>query len=108
MPSQTKLPKAGKATRLQAAFKLGSAGGAGRPSAGIFKTQTSLSNNAPNSALVVVGKLGDRCTRMLIDTGSAVSLVCEYVWREATELPVDLLTPPVRPIVAANGGELDL
>ena len=45
---------------------------------------------------------------MLIDTGSAVSLVREDVWREATELPVDLLTPPVRPIVAANGGELDL
>ena len=80
----------------------------GQPSAGIFKTPNSLSNNAPNSALVVVGKLGDRCTRMLIDTGSAVSLVCEDVWKEATELPVDLLTPPVRPIVAANGGELDL
>ena len=76
--------------------------------AGIFKTPKSLSNNAPNSALVVVGKLGDRCTRMLIDTGSAVSLVREDVWKEATELPVDLLTPPVRPIVAANGGELDL
>ena len=45
---------------------------------------------------------------MLIDTGSAVSLVREDVWKEATELPVDLLTPPVRPIVAANGGELDL
>ena len=45
---------------------------------------------------------------MLIDTGSAVSLVREDVWREATELPVDLLTPPARPIVAANGGELDL
>ena len=59
-----------------------------------------------NSALVVVGKSGDRCTR--IDTGSAVSLVCEDVWREATELPVDLLTPPVQPFVAANGGELDL
>ena len=57
---------------------------------------------------MVVGKLGDRCTRMLIDTGSAVSLVHEDVWKEATELPVDLLTPPVRPIVAANGGELDL
>ena len=45
---------------------------------------------------------------MLIDTGSAVSLVREDVWREAIELPVDLLTPPVQPIVAANGGELDL
>ena len=45
---------------------------------------------------------------MLIDTSSAVSLVHEDVWREATELPVDLLTLPVRPIVVANGGELDL
>ena len=84
-----------ESNKIEAAFKLGSASGVGRPSAEIFKTQNSLSDSAPNSALVVVGKLGDRCTRMSIDTGSAVSLVRADVWREATELSVDLLTPPV-------------
>lgn len=45
---------------------------------------------------------------MLIDTGSAVTLVREDVWREATQPVEDDLTVPVRPIVAANGGELEL
>ena len=44
---------------------------------------------------------------MLLDTGSAVYVVGEDVWREATELSVDLLTLPAQPIVAANGGELE-
>ena len=102
-PPETKLPKAEEAARPWAAFKLASAGGAGQPPAGTFKTQASFSETTPNAALVVEGKLGGRCTRMLIDTGSAVSLVREDVWREAAEVPVDHLTQPARPIVAANG-----
>ena len=107
-PPETKLPKAEEAARPWAAFKLASAGGAGQPPAGTFKTQASFSETTPNAALVVEGKLGDRCTWMLIDTGSAVSLVREDVWREAAEVPVDHLTQPARPIVAANGEMLDL
>ena len=61
----------------------------------------------PNAAMVVEGKLGDHCTWMLIDTGSAVTLVRKDVGREAAEVPVDHLTHPARPTVAANGEMLD-
>ena len=66
--------------------------------AGTFKTQTSLSETTPNAAMVVEGNLGDRCTQMLIDTGSVVSLVREDVWREAAEDSVDHLTHPAQEI----------
>ena len=56
---------------------------------------------------MVVGRIGDCSTRLLIDTGSAVYFVGEDVWREATELSVNLLTFPARPTVAANGEELE-
>ena len=77
------------------AFKLGQADSAGRPSAVTTKTQASLSTIASNPTLVMVGKLGNRNTRMLVDTGSAQS-------------SMDHLTQPARPIVAANGEKLDL
>ena len=57
---------------------------------------------------MVVGKLAGRCTQILVDTGSAVTLVREDVWREATQPAVDDLTVPARPIVATNGGEVEL
>ena len=66
--------------------------------AGTFKTQASLSETTPNAAMVVEGNLGDRCTQMLIDTGSVVSLVREDVWREAAEDSVDHLTHPAQDI----------
>ena len=40
---------------------------------------------------------------MLVDTGSAVSLIREDVGREIAQSPMDHLTQPARPIVAANG-----
>ena len=90
------------------AFKLGQADGAGRPSAVTTKTQSSWSTIASNPTLVMVGKLGNRNTRMLVDTGSAVSLIREDVWRDIAQSSMDHLTQPARPIVAANGEKLDL
>ena len=90
------------------AFKLGQADGAGRPSAVTTKTQASWSTIASNPTLVMVGKLGNRNTRMLVDTGSAVSLIREDVWRDIAQSSMDHLTQPARPIVAANGEKLDL
>ena len=57
------------------AFKLGRADGVSQLSAGTFKIQASLSKSIPNSTLVVVGKLGGRCTQILVNTCSAVTLV---------------------------------
>ena len=45
---------------------------------------------------------------MVVDTGSVVTLVRDDVWREATQPVTDDLTEPVRQIVAANGGEMEL
>ena len=67
-----------------------------------------MSKSTLNSTLAIVGKVVGRCTQMLVDTGSAVTLVREDVWREATQPVTDDLTEPVRPIVAANGGEMEL
>ncbi len=52
----------------------------------------------------------ERPTRMLVDTGSAVTIVRESVWREATsELRRrQPLSPVARPVVAANGQSLEL
>ena len=61
-----------------------------------------------NSTLMVMGQLGNRCTRMLIDTGSPVSLVREDVWKEASSPSGDCLSPPAQQIVTANGREMDL
>ena len=55
---------------------------------------------------MVRGLVGDRATTMLVDTGSAVTILLESVWREAgAQLE---LTPATRPVVAANGKELEV
>ena len=42
---------------------------------------------------------------MLVDTGSAVTIVKENVWEEAG---CDFLESPVRKLVTANGQEMEL
>ena len=47
-----------------------------------------------------------RPTRMLVDTGSAVTILREDVWKEAVD--AQHLEPPLSPVVAANGEKLDV
>ena len=96
-----------KTSGLRAAFKLGQANGGGQPSVGTIETQI-LSTGMSNSTLVVMGQLGNRCTRMLIDTGSLVSLVWEDIWKETSSPSGDCLTPPAQQILTANGRNMDL
>ena len=46
--------------------------------------------------------------KMLIDTGSAVTLQREDVWRRLQESNQHQLQLPIRSVVAANGDQLDL
>ena len=56
------------------------------------------------SLVNIQGSIAGRPTRMLVDTGSAVSLVREDVWREAHPgAGDDQLESPSHPIVPANG-----
>jgi len=90
---ETKLPKAEEAARPWEVFKLSSVGGMGQMPAETFKTLASSPETAQNAALVVERKLGDCCTKMLIDT----------------EVPVKHLTQPVQPAQPIVAGEtLDL
>ncbi len=62
-------------------------GGQGRPPAVNLKTHCpSIVNNATvEFAVAVIRLVESRQTRMLVDTGSAVTIVSEEVWKEATE-----------------------
>ena len=64
-----------------------------------------LGNSAVESTLAVEGLVGSRVTRMLVDTGSAVTILREEVWKGAGSPPIEALH---RPVVAANGEELRL
>lgn len=57
---------------------------------------------------MVTGLVPGRQTRMLVDTGSAVTIVREDVWRETMQSDWGQLAAPLHPTVAANGQELDL
>ena len=63
---------------------------------------------AVGSMVMVTGLVAGRQTRMLVDTGSAVTIVREDVWRETMQSDWSQLVPPPHPAVAANGQELDL
>jgi hypothetical protein len=80
----------------------------GQPSADLSETHYSRSATI-NSSLYIQGSVAGRSTRMLVNTGSAVSLVREDVWREAHPgACVDQLEPADCPVVTANGEPLDL
>lgn len=64
-----------------------------------------LGNSAVESTLAVQGLVGSRVTCMLVDTGSAVTILREDVWKGAGSPPIETLQ---RPVVAANGEELRL
>ena len=55
--------------------------------------------------LFVFGYIAGRRTKMLVDTGSAVTMVRENVWEE---VGYDSLESPVHTLVAANGQEMEL
>lgn len=50
----------------------------------------------------------ERPTKMLVDTGSAVNILREDMWREVTSANLDSLSSVARPVVAANGQNLEL
>ena len=66
-----------------------------------------LSSMATEAAVMVKGFIEQRATKMLVDTGSAVTIIREDTWREATH-PRQKLRPPTCPVVAANGEQLEL
>ena len=68
-----------------------------------------LSSMATEAAVMVEGFIEQRATKMLVDTGSAVTIIREDAWirREATH-PRQKLRPPTCPVVAANGEQLEL
>ena len=57
-----------------------------------------------NSALIVDGVVEGRPTKMLIDSGSAVTILCEDVWKAACTKPCGLDTPGLP--VGRNSGPL--
>ena len=64
---------------------------------------------ATDAALSVSGRIEQRETKMLVDTGSAVTIVREDAWREAVGGALQRpLGPATYPVVAANGEQLDL
>ena len=64
---------------------------------------------AVSSTLMVIGSVAGRSTKLLLDTGSAVTLRREEVWKE---LKVKnrgyILEAPVRAVVTTNGEKLGL
>ncbi len=60
-----------------------------------------------NSALVIDGFVAGRPTKMLIDSGSAVTILREDVWN-AVCTKSSRLVPPGSPVVVANGADLSL
>ena len=56
----------------------------------------------------VDGQVEGRRTRLLVDTGSAVTILREDVWQEAVSGLQRRLETATQPVVAANGEELQL
>ena len=59
------------------------------------------------SCLSVDGRLGKLVVKILIDTGSAVTLVREDVWKKVQQSP-KTIKAPVHSVVAANGEKVEL
>ena len=60
-----------------------------------------------NSTLVVESTVWGRPTRMLVDSGSAVSILHQDTWRaNTTTTALCKLDTAAPPVVAANGGAL--
>eukprot|EP00731_Ephydatia_muelleri_P008199 Em0004g537a len=68
---------------------------------------TSVETAAVGSCLSVDGRLGKLVVKILIDTGSAVTLVREDVWKKVQQSP-KTIKAPVHSVVAANGEKLEL
>eukprot|EP00731_Ephydatia_muelleri_P007543 Em0003g1791a len=62
---------------------------------------------AVGSCLSVDGRLGKLVVKILIDTGSAATLVREDVWKKVQQSP-KTIKAPVHSVVAANGEKLEL
>ena len=63
---------------------------------------------AVSSTLMVTGSIERECVKMLVDTGSAVTILRESTWKRAWESRQLQLHPPVRSVIDANGEDLDL
>ena len=61
-----------------------------------------------SSTLKTVGAIAGRQTKMLVDTVSGVTIMRDDVWKESQQICSSPLTQSSRPVVAANGQELDL
>ena len=61
---------------------------------------------ATEAAVLVEGLIGMRPTEMLVDTGSAVTILREDVWKKAVD--DQHLEAPPSPVVAANGEKLNV
>ena len=68
--------------------------------------KSSVDSAAVSSTLMIKGSIEGRVTDILVDTGSAVTLVREDVWIEAKSGGACQLEAPVHMVVAANGGKL--
>ena len=71
------------------------------------KLKTSVETAAVGSCLSVDGRLGKLVVKILIDTGSAVTLVREDVWKKVQQSP-KTIKAPVHSVVVANGEKLEL
>ena len=60
-----------------------------------------------SATITVQGFLFDIPVRMLVDTGSAVTIICESVWKK-TDRETTIEEAPTSPIVTANGNPLSL
>ena len=60
-----------------------------------------------NSTVTVVGKIKDQVTTMLVDTGSAVTVVRADLWESITGDHPIKLKPPEPPVVVADGKPLE-
>ena len=64
---------------------------------------------AVSSTLTVIGSVAGRSTKLLLDTGSAVTLIREDIWKELKVKNRGYsLEAPVRAVVTANGEKLGL
>jgi hypothetical protein len=61
---------------------------------------------ATEAAVAVEGDIGKRPTKILVDTGSAVTILREDVWKEAGDSQT--LELPLSPVIAANGEQLEI
>ncbi len=91
---------------MAATVKRETAGGQGRPPAVKLKTHipSVIDSAAVESAVSVVGQIEGHLTKVLVDTGSAVTIVSEEMWKGATGN--QQLEEVSRSVVAANGEQL--